>query len=102
VSMEETTPTDSGTASPQVLAGKVFVLTGTLPHLTRQEAQALITAAGGHVTSSVTRKTDYVVAGAEPGSKYEQAQRLEIPILGEEDLYQLLHAEASPLPTAEG
>src|SRR4029450_9943726 len=90
VSMEESTPADVGTASPQVLAGKVFVLTGTLPHLTRQEAQALITAAGGRVTSSVTRKTDYVVAGAEPGSKYEQARRLEVPILGEEDLYKLL------------
>jgi len=101
VSMEESTPADSGTASPQVLAGKVLVLTGTLPHLTRQEAQALITAAGGRVTSGVTRKTDYVVAGTDPGSKYEQARRLEIPILGEEDLYQLLHTESRPLPTEE-
>jgi DNA ligase (NAD+) len=79
----------------------VFVLTGTLPHLTRQEAQALITAAGGRVTSSVTRKTDYVVAGTDPGSKYAQAQRLKIPILDEDDLYQLLHAEPRPLPTEE-
>jgi DNA ligase (NAD+) len=101
VCMEESTPPDSGTASPQVLAGKVFVLTGTLPHLTRQEAQALITAAGGRVTSSVTRKTDYVVAGTDPGSKYAQAQRLEIPILSEEDLYQLLRAESLPLSAAE-
>jgi DNA ligase (NAD+) len=94
VSMEESTPADTDTTSLQVLAGKVFVLTGTLPHLTRQEAQALITAAGGRVTSSVTRKTDYVVAGAEPGSKYEQAQRLAIPILTEEDLDKLLRAES--------
>jgi DNA ligase (NAD+) len=101
VSMEESTATDSGTASPQVLADKVFVLTGTLPHLTRQEAQALITAAGGRVTSSVTRKTDYVVAGTDPGSKYAQAQRLEIPILDEDDFYQLLGAESRPLPTEE-
>ena len=67
--------------------------TGTLPHLTRQEAQGLITAAGGRVTSSVTRKTDYVVAGTDPGSKYEQAQRLEIPVLTEEEFYHLLRAE---------
>jgi DNA ligase (NAD+) len=93
VSMEESAPADTGPASPQVLAGKVFVLTGTLPQLTRQEAQALITAAGGRVTSSVTRKTNYVVAGADPGSKYEQAQRLAIPLLTEEELYQLLRAE---------
>jgi DNA ligase (NAD+) len=93
VSMEESTPADTSTASPQTLAGKVFVLTGTLPHLTRQEAQTLITAAGGRVTSSVTRKTDYVVAGADPGSKYEQAQRLEIPLLTEEELHQLLRAD---------
>ena len=102
VSMEESPPADSGTTSPQVLAGKVFVLTGTLPHLTRQEAQGLITAAGGRVTSSVTRKTDYVVAGTDPGSKYEQAQRLEIPILAEEDLHKLLSAESLPGLREEG
>jgi DNA ligase (NAD+) len=93
VSMEEITPADASPASPQVLAGKVFVLTGTLPHLTRQEAQTLITAAGGRVTSSVTRKTDYVIAGADPGSKYEQAQRLGIRILTEDELDALLRAE---------
>jgi DNA ligase (NAD+) len=102
VCMEESTPPDSGTASPQVLTGKVFVLTGTLPHLTRQEAQALITAAGGRVTSSVTRKTDYVVAGADPGSKYEQAQRLAIPIISEEDLQQLVHVEPLSVSSGEG
>jgi DNA ligase (NAD+) len=102
VSMEESPPADSGTTSPQVLAGKVFVLTGTLPHLTRQEAQGLITAAGGRVTSSVTRKTDYVVAGTDPGSKYEQAQRLEIPILAEEDLHKLLSTESLPVLREEG
>jgi DNA ligase (NAD+) len=97
VSMEESAPADTEAASPQILAGKMFVLTGTLPHLTRQEAQALITAAGGRVTASVTRKTDYVVAGTDPGSKYEQAQRLEIPILAEDDLYKLLPTESRPL-----
>ena len=93
VRLEVMTPADTGTASPQVLAGKVFVLTGTLPHLTRQEAQTLITAAGGRVTSSVTRKTDYVLAGTDPGSKYQQAERLDIPILDEAGLYSLLQAD---------
>jgi DNA ligase (NAD+) len=93
VSMEERTPADTGTASSQVLAGEVFVLTGTLPHLTRQEAQMRITAAGGRVTSSVTRKTNYVVAGTDPGSKYEQAQRLGIRILTEDALNKLLRGE---------
>jgi DNA ligase (NAD+) len=75
----------------QTLAGKVFVLTGSLPTLTRNQARDLITAAGGRVTSSVTRKTDYVVAGQDPGSKYQQAERLEIPILDENALQQLLN-----------
>ncbi len=76
----------------QTLAGKVFVLTGSLPTLTRNQARDLITAAGGRVTSSVTRKTDYVVAGQDPGSKFQQAERLEIPILDEDHLQQLLQA----------
>ncbi len=87
---EAAPPTDAVTTVPQGLAGTVFVLTGTLPTLTRQAAQALISAAGGRVTSSVTRKTQYVVAGAEPGSKYTQAERLGIPILDEAGLQRLL------------
>jgi DNA ligase (NAD+) len=86
-------PAPRGAPSRQVLAGKVFVLTGTLPHLTRDEARALISAAGGRVTASVSRKTDYVVAGADAGSKYEEAQRLGITVIGEEELYKLLQAE---------
>jgi DNA ligase (NAD+) len=96
VRMEERLAAGARPITRQVLAGKVLVLTGTLPHLTRDAAQELITAAGGRVTSSVSRKTDYVVAGHDPGSKYEQAQRLGIPIIGEEELYRLLQPETAP------
>ena len=74
----------------QTLAGKVFVLTGTLPNLKRSDAQALIEGAGGRVTSSVTRKTDYVVAGSDPGRKLQQAEDLSIPVLNEAALQDLL------------
>jgi DNA ligase (NAD+) len=72
------------------LAGKTFVLTGTLPALTRDDASALIVAAGGKVTGSVSKKTDYVVAGDEAGSKLIKAQQLDIPILDEDGLRALL------------
>ena len=72
------------------LAGKAFVLTGTLPTLTREEATDAIIAAGGRVTGSVSRKTDYVVAGESPGSKLAQAERLEVPVIGEDALRKLL------------
>ena len=74
----------------QTLAGKAFVLTGTLPNLKRSDAQALIEAAGGRVTSSVTRNTDYVVAGSDPGSKLQRAEALDIPVLDEAALHDLL------------
>ena len=74
----------------QTLAGKIFVLTGTLPNLKRSDAQALIESAGGRVTSSVTRKTNYVVAGDDPGSKLQRAEDLNIPVLDEEQLHSLL------------
>jgi len=72
------------------LAGKTFVLTGTLPTLTRDEASALIVEAGGKVTGSVSKKTDYVVAGSEAGSKLAKAEQLAIPILDEDGLRGLL------------
>lgn len=72
------------------LAGKTFVLTGTLPSLTRDEATRLIEAAGGKVSGSVSKKTDYVVAGSDPGSKLDKAQALGVTILDEADLMRLL------------
>jgi len=72
------------------LAGKAFVLTGTLPTLTREEATELILRAGGRVTGSVSRKTDYVVAGESPGSKLAQAERLGVPVTDEPGLRELL------------
>ena len=73
-----------------VLLGKVLVLTGTLPNLSRDAAQAMIEAAGGKVTGSVSKKTDYVVAGADAGSKLEKAQELGVLVLNEADLMALL------------
>lgn len=73
------------------LEGKVFVLTGTLATLKRNEAKELIEGEGGKVSGSVSSKTDYVVAGTEPGSKLEKAQELGVSVLTEEELKKLLH-----------
>jgi DNA ligase (NAD+) len=72
------------------LAGKIFVLTGTLPTLKREEATAKIEALGGKVSGSVSKKTHYVVAGEDAGSKLEKAQKLGVKIINEAELLRML------------
>lgn len=73
-------------------AGMTFVFTGTLKNRTREEAEALVAEHGGKAGSSVSKKTNYVVVGADPGSKYDKAQALKVPILDETQFEKLLKA----------
>ena len=89
-------PTEGATS---LVAGKTFVLTGTLPTLSRDEAKDLLIAAGAKVSGSVSKKTDFVVAGTEAGSKLEKAQTLGIRILDEEALMAMLKPSAESFDT---
>jgi DNA ligase (NAD+) len=88
--MEEEGPDPADMDGP--LKDRTLVLTGTLPKLTREEATERIEAAGGKVTGSVSKKTDYVVAGEDPGTKMAKAEKLGTPILDEDGLLALLEA----------
>ena len=94
---ESSTDGDSGSLHPEnsPIAGKTLVLTGTLPTLKRDQAAALIEAAGGKVSGSVSKKTDFVVAGEAAGSKLEKAQALGVAVLSEEELLRMLGELAS-------
>lgn len=81
---------EPGSAGAGVLAGKTFVLTGTLSQMTREEAEAAIERLGGKVSGSVSRKTSYLVVGADAGSKLEKAQALGVPTLSEEEFRTLI------------
>ena len=78
--------------SSDTLAGKAFVFTGSLEKFSRGGATAQVQQRGGRVTSSVSKRTDFVVAGAEPGSKYTRAQELGVTILTEEEFQRLLES----------
>ena len=86
----ETTEDGQRAGAAGALAGKTFVLTGTLPSLPREAATALIEAAGGRVSGSVSKKTHYVLAGAEAGSKLDKARALGVPVIDEAELRRLL------------
>ena len=82
-------PQPEGKAAGGALSGLTIVVTGTLPTLSRQEAEAFIRDHGGNAVGSVSRKTSYVVAGENAGSKLQKAQTLGIPVLSEAELFRL-------------
>ncbi len=85
---------------PRPLAGKTFVITGTLPTMGRDEARELIEAAGGKVAGSVSKKTSCVVAGSDAGSKLDRARELGVAVIDEAGLKQMLHADVGASPAS--
>ena len=81
------------TRKESALTGKQFVLTGTLLEFSRDEAKDKIELLGGRVTSSVSTKTDYVLAGKDPGSKLAKAKKLEITVLEEKEFQKLIESD---------
>ena len=90
LSWEETVPVPAEEQAPSPLAGKTFVLTGTLDTMSRDDAKRALQALGAKVAGSVSKRTDFVVAGANPGSKVDKAQTLGITVLDDEGLMELL------------
>lgn len=86
IRFEDSSAAGQDAQRPRPLTGKTFVLTGALAHFSRDEATELIENAGGRVTGSVSKKTDFVVAGEDPGSKLEKARSLGVKIIGEDEL----------------
>ena len=78
-------------AATSSLYNQIFVITGTLPHMTRKQAQSLIEEHGGKVSSSISSKTSYLLAGEQPGSKYQKALDLQIKIIDEAALLALIN-----------
>jgi DNA ligase (NAD+) len=75
---------------PKKLAGKTFVITGTLENYSRDDVKNMIKAEGGKVSSSVSKNTDFIIAGKKPGSKYEKGVELNIRVLGEEEFKEMI------------
>jgi DNA ligase (NAD+) len=83
----------AATQTTGALAGKTFVITGTLPTMSREEATEFIKSHGGKVTDSVSKKTNYLVVGADPGgTKFNKAKELGVPMIGEGELRRLAEA----------
>ena len=90
VKIEKIAPVSLRETGAWKLSGKTFVLTGTLVHMSRDEAKAKIKTLGGSVSESVSKKTSFVVAGVNPGSKSEKAKSLAVPVLSESEFLKML------------
>jgi DNA ligase (NAD+) len=77
------------------LKGKIFVFTGELAFITRQEAETKVRKLGGHPSSSVSKRTDFVIAGKNPGSKYKKAQKLGVKIISEQEFLNMISKEST-------